>query len=180
MTKKRVTSSKKNSDSDQISHSMAHYLLAVHKLKETKGYVRVTDVASELNISKGSVSTTLNGLKRKGFICEEAGTKFLLLTDYGHEEVHQILSNRVLLFHFFHDLLGVDKASSRESACSMEHLMGEEIRAKFFDFMKTISLPSRSDEKKELLKSISNFQTELDLDQYETLAEFIDGQQPNY
>ncbi len=175
---KKVTRKSRKKESNHISHSMAHYLLAVHKLKETKGYARVTDVARELNISKGSVSTTLSGLKKRGFIAEEKGSKFLLLTDYGHQEVHHILSNRALFYHFFHDLLGVSEASSREGSCLMEHLMSDDIRGQFFNFMKTISLPSRDPKKKKAIKSINDFETALDLNRYETFAEFIDDQQP--
>ena len=50
---------------NELSHSMAHYLLTVHKLREEKGYARVTDIAKDLGLTKGSVSTALNNLKKK-------------------------------------------------------------------------------------------------------------------
>ncbi len=40
---------------NELTHSMAHYLLTIHKLKEEKGYARVTDIAKELGLTKGSV-----------------------------------------------------------------------------------------------------------------------------
>jgi len=75
---------------ETMSHSMAHYLLTIHKLKENRGYARVTDIAKDLGLTKGSVSTALNNLKKKGLIVEEDDSKFLLLTDSGHEEVHPL------------------------------------------------------------------------------------------
>ena len=32
-----------------LSHSMTHYLLTIHKLKEQRGFARVTDIARELS-----------------------------------------------------------------------------------------------------------------------------------
>ena len=41
-----------NKETD-LSHSMTHYLLTIHKLKEQRGFARVTDIARELNLTKG-------------------------------------------------------------------------------------------------------------------------------
>ncbi len=91
----------------ELSHSMAHYLLTIHKLKEGRGFARVTDIAKDLKLTKGSVSTALNNLKKKGFVTEEEDCKFLILTEKGHDEVHRILSSRTLLFYFLKDFVGV-------------------------------------------------------------------------
>ena len=74
-----MTNEKKTRESE-LSHSMVHYLLTIHKLKEDRGYARVTDIARDLGLTKGSVSTALNNLKKKDFVKEEDDTKFLLLT----------------------------------------------------------------------------------------------------
>ena len=89
----------RNSEND-LSHSMAHYLLTVHKLKEQKGYARVTDIAKDLGLTKGSVSTAINNLKKRSLIVEEDESKFLSLSAQGHNIVHHILSSRTLLFYF--------------------------------------------------------------------------------
>ncbi len=65
---------------------MAHYFLVIHELKESKGYARVTDIASSLGLTKGSVSTAINNLKKKNLIVEEEN-KFVTLTQKGHQEV---------------------------------------------------------------------------------------------
>ena len=54
-----------HSPESDLSHSMTHYLLTIHKLKEDRGFARVTDIARELNLTKGSVSTAINNLKKK-------------------------------------------------------------------------------------------------------------------
>ena len=126
------------SDSD-LTHSMAHYLLTIHKLKESKGYARVTDIAKDMGLTKGSVSTALTNLKKKDLVVEDE-SKFLSLSDIGHDEVHSILSSRTLLYYFFKDVLGVDESVSHNDSCLMEHLLSGETREKFFQFMKLVTV----------------------------------------
>ncbi|MCY4523517.1 MAG: metal-dependent transcriptional regulator [Halobacteriovoraceae bacterium] len=146
-----------------LSHSMVHYLLTIHKLKEERGFARVTDIARELDITKGSVSIALNNLKKRDLVEEEEDCKFLVLTQRGHNEVHQILSSRTLLFYFLRDFLGVDEKTAIRDSCLMEHLMSPETAEKFFDFMK-------------ILQNKHNFNTGLEFGNFKDAKEFVDGQ----
>lgn len=121
-----------------LTHSMVHYLLTIHKLREKKGYARVTDIAKELGVTKGSVSTALNNLKKRELVIED-DSKFLSLSKNGHDEVHSILSSRTLLFYFLKDILGVTEETAAQDSCLMEHLVGEETRDRLFQFMKNYS-----------------------------------------
>ncbi len=159
-----------------LTHSMAHYLLAIHKLKEKRGYARVTDISKELDISKGSVSIALSSLKKRSLIVEEEDSKFLLLTERGHEEVHHVLSNRTILFHFFKDLLGVSPDTAHKDACTMEHLLTAEARQKFFDFMKGVSCHCDDNKKKVILEKIKNFNSELHLCDFQKHEDFVHNQ----
>lgn len=171
-----TNSSKTGSEIPEIdlSHSMVHYLLTIHKLKETKGYARVTDIAKELGLTKGSVSTSINNLKKKGYVQEEEDSKFLLLTQNGHDEVHRILSSRTLLFYFLRDFVGVDSETARRDACLMEHLMSAQTSQKFFNFMK--NLACSCDEETKSHASVE-FKTALDLCQFSDAKEFIESQE---
>ena len=162
--------------STNLSHAMVHYLLTIHKLKEDRGYARVTDIAKNLNLTKGSVSTAINNLKKKGLVQEEKDSKFLLLTETGHEEVHQILSSRTLLYYFLKDFVGVKSEIAEKDACLMEHLMSPETNVKFFQFMK--DLACSCDRLKEIgdLPESLKFSTSLDLCNYENVEEFSEDQ----
>jgi DtxR family Mn-dependent transcriptional regulator len=162
MTKK--ASIQHNPDSD-LTHSMAHYLLTIHKLKETKGYARVTDIAKDMGLTKGSVSTALNNLKKRELV-EEDESKFLSLSKEGHEQVHAILSSRTLLYYFFKDILDVDDKTAHNDSCLMEHLLSSETREKFFRFMKDVSSNSHK----------YGIETELDLNQFDDHSEFTSAQ----
>lgn len=161
---------KKNSiqhthDND-LTHSMVHYLLAIHKLKEAKGYARVTDIALEMGLTKGSVSTALTNLKKRELVLEDE-SKFLSLSHSGHEAVHEILSSRTILFYFLKDIIGVNEEIAHKDSCLMEHLMSSETRDKFFNFMKSLC----SDEHKNV-----QFSTSFDFTQFKHEHDFAEIQ----
>jgi Mn-dependent DtxR family transcriptional regulator len=157
----------------ELSHPMVHYLLTIHKLKENKGFARVTDIAKDLGLTKGTVSSMLTSLKKKNYIEDEADCKFVILTKDGHDEVHRILSSRTLLYYFLRDFVGVDDQTAKNDSCQMEHLMSPVTGAKFFQFMKDLacSCDSSKDQHKKL-----NFKTSLDLCSYQTADDFIHQQ----
>lgn len=161
----------------ELSHSMVHYLLTIHKLKETRGFARVTDIAKDLGLTKGSVSTAINNLKKRDLVTEEADCKFLILTDRGHEEVHRILSSRTLLFYFLKDFVGVSEEIAERDSCLMEHLMSPETNDKFFRFMKDLACTCDNIQKSGgSLPEHFQFQTTLDLCDFETSDEFVESQ----
>lgn len=147
---------------NDLTHSMVHYLLSIHKLKESKGYARVTDIALEMGLTKGSVSTALTNLKKRGLVLEDE-SKFLSLSSTGHEAVHGILSSRTLLFYFLKDIIGVNDEVAHKDSCLMEHLMSTETREKFFQFMK--SLTNEEFKKK-------SFKTTIDFSRFEGPEDF--------
>ena len=147
---------------NDLTHSMVHYLLAIHKLKESKGYARVTDIALEMGLTKGSVSTALTNLKKRDLVTEDE-SKFLSLSSNGHEAVHGILSSRTLLYYFLKDIIGVSEEVAHKDSCLMEHLMSSDTRERFFNFMKTLC----SDEVKKV-----DFHTSFDFNQFEHQHDF--------
>jgi len=166
MTEKPIS----HTNDNDLSHSMVHYLLTIHKLKEEKGYARVTDIAKDLQITKGSVSTALNNLKKKELVFEEEDSKFMNLTTEGHQEVHKVLTSRTLLFYFLKDFVGVSEKVSHKDSCLMEHLMSDETRDKFFNFMKTLTTSCEC--KKPGSNETYKFQTALDFSSYENAEHF--------
>jgi len=162
----KKTNATHSHDSD-LTHSMVHYLLAIHKLKESKGYARVTDIALEMGLTKGSVSTALTNLKKRQLVLEDE-SKFLSLSSSGHEAVHGILSSRTLLYYFLSDIIGVSEEIAHRDSCLMEHLMSEETREKFFNFMKSLC----SEDLKKL-----NFTTTFDFSKFKHQHDFEEIQQ---
>jgi DtxR family Mn-dependent transcriptional regulator len=150
---------------NELTHSMAHYLLTIHKLKEDKGYARVTDIAKELGLTKGSVSTALTNLKKRELVVEDE-SKFLSLSALGHDEVHRILSVRTLMFYFLKDVLDVKEATAHKDSCLVEHLLSEDTRKGLFKFMQKIVKNPKS----------INLKTKLNIDEFKNHDDFLEAQ----
>ena len=118
---------------NEITHSGAHHLLAIHDLVSDRGYARVTDVARFLDITTGSASTNLKSLKSRGLV-EEDDNKFLKLTSKGQKLAQAILTKRKILREFFTSVLGVASDQAEIDACKTEHLLSMETTSKMAKF----------------------------------------------
>lgn len=112
-------------DENDITHSAAHYLMAIDALRDEYGYARVTDVAGMLDISRGAASMAISQLKKRDWVTEDRN-RFLLLTENGAEMARQVERNFRVLAQFFEKVLGVDPETASADACKMEHLVSLE------------------------------------------------------
>ncbi len=124
-------------EENSLSHSVAHYLMAINRLREDQGYARATDVANMLSISRGAASLALSQLREKGLV-EEDTKRFLSLTHEGDTLAHKVEHNFVLLTRFFEDVLGVSPEFARADACKMEHLLSEQSSRALVQFLKLL------------------------------------------
>lgn len=124
----------KQFEENGITHSGAHHLLAVKELLETRGYARVTDVAKQLNITTGSASTNLKGLKKKGFVVEDEN-KFLALSEQGEAMASAVLKRKQVFQAFLIDVLDVNSEQAEIDACKTEHLISAETALKLEAFL---------------------------------------------
>ncbi len=124
----------KQFEENNITHSAAHHLTAIHELREKRGYARVTDVAKHLNITTGSASTNLKSLKAKGLIIEDEN-RFLALTDEGLAIAKAVLSRKGILEKFLVDVLKVSAEQAEIDACKTEHLISSETAKKLTKFV---------------------------------------------
>jgi Mn-dependent DtxR family transcriptional regulator len=129
----------KSFDENTLTHSAAHYIMTIHELLETHGYARVTDIAKQLNITRGSCSISLKPLKKRGLVVEDHN-KFLLLSEEGKRLALIVEKNDELLEYFFKHVLGVNEDQAEIDACKLEHLLSIETSIKlcsFIELMKT-------------------------------------------
>ncbi len=128
---------------NELTHSMAHYLMAIDSLRQEFGYARVTDVADKLEVSRGAASMAIANLKKHGWVTEDPN-RMLLLTEVGSSMADVVEHNFQILSKFFVDILGVDKDVAHADACKMEHLMSLETGQKLVHFMRfLLSDPAR-------------------------------------
>ena len=88
-------------------------------LKERRGYVRSVDVATQLGVTKPSVSYATQRLRENGYITMDTDG-LIGLTDAGMEIASRIYERHKLLTQILIDL-GVSEEAAREDACKIEH-----------------------------------------------------------
>ncbi len=112
-------------EKNPVSHSAAHYLMAIDGLRRELGYARVTDVADRLEVTRAAASAALSQLKKRELVAEDPN-RFLLLTEEGARVVKQVELNFRTLSRFFQEVLHVSPEVAHADACKMEHLMSLE------------------------------------------------------
>ena len=103
----------------KIQQSSEDYLEAMLMLKERRGYVRSVDVATQLGVTKPSVSYATKRLRENGYITMDTDG-LIGLTDAGMEIASRIYERHKLLTQILIDL-GVSEEAAREDACKIEH-----------------------------------------------------------
>ncbi len=124
-------------EENELSHSAAHHLMAIHELREMHGYARVSDIAKHLSITKGSVSTAMKHLKERGYVQEDLN-RFLKLTEQGLKVVQEVEATRLVVQRFLRDALGMDEDDAMIDACKVEHLISNEARARLVCFLRML------------------------------------------
>ena len=108
----------------KIQESAENYLETILVLHNRKGYVRSTDIATELGFSKPSVSVAMKNLRTNDYIVmDENG--FISLTDKGMKIASAVYEKHTVLSRWLMSL-GVSEKTATEDACRMEHVISEE------------------------------------------------------
>ena len=108
----------------QILRAAEDYLEAILMIHERQGYVRSTDVAEQLGISKPSVSNATKRLRESEYLTTDPAG-MLVLTPSGMEIASQIYARHRALTNFF-IRIGVCPEQAREDACKIEHDISQE------------------------------------------------------
>lgn len=124
----------KVSEQTPVTHSMGHYLMAVRDQLRDKGYARVTDISTRLDVARSSVSVMLESLREKGYLTKDEN-HFFQLTNRGEQVARQVYGNHLLLETFLHEILGVEQETALLDACRMEHLLSRDSSRRLLCFL---------------------------------------------
>ena len=106
-----------------LQESGEMYLETIYVLSKESSTVLAIDIGNHLGYSKSSVSRALGLLKEKGYI-EKSETGGIKLTKDGEKIAKTIYERHSVLSTLFMNL-GVDKKTSVEDACRIEHYISE-------------------------------------------------------
>src|ERR671923_2834453 len=106
------------------SQSAEDYLERIYELIEEKGYARVVDIASSLDVRQASVTSMVQKLGELGYINYEK-YRGLVLTDKGREVATRIQRRHETLSRFF-SLLGLAPNTQQADIEGIEHHLSAE------------------------------------------------------
>jgi Mn-dependent DtxR family transcriptional regulator len=101
------------------SQSAEDYLERIHQLIQEKGYARVVDIASSLDVKQASVTSMVQKLDELGFLKYEK-YRGLVLTDKGREVARRIQNRHETLSRFF-SLFGLSAETQQQDIEGIEH-----------------------------------------------------------
>ena len=130
-----MTDAWKEFEQNPVTHSAAHHLVAILELRTEYGYARVSDVARLLEITRGSASITLKGLKQRGLVTEDE-RRFLGLSSVGEKIARSVIARKTVMKKLFMDVLGVDESQADIDTCKIEHLISNETAKRAVRFLR--------------------------------------------
>ncbi|MCI0747050.1 MAG: transcriptional regulator MntR [Verrucomicrobia subdivision 3 bacterium] len=101
------------------SQSAEDYLERIHELIEEKGYARVVDIASSLDVKQASVTSMVQKLGELGYLNYEK-YRGLVLTEKGKAIATGIQKRHETLSRFF-SLFGLDEQTQKQDIEGIEH-----------------------------------------------------------
>lgn len=142
-----------------LTHSAAHYLMAVMHLRKRQGYARATDVAEYLGVTRGAASRAMMLLKERGWITEDAH-RMLDLSEEGRHLARNVERNFLVIECFLEDILGVPAELAHEDACKMEHLLSPRTTRALLRLIQVLARDKRN--LNALRAKLANFQPQCD------------------
>lgn len=127
----------KESSKSNITPSVTRYLIAIDELHKKQGYARLVDIASLLDTSVGSLSTSLKNLVQKGMI-EMDDNKHFSLSEEGAAALRQMRGTFFVIQRFLTQILGVEEETAFADALKIEHLLSKESTGKILNFTRAI------------------------------------------
>jgi DtxR family Mn-dependent transcriptional regulator len=115
-------------EANEITHSAAHYLLAIAAAMKTGRAPRAADIARQLGVSRAAASLQVRTLRENGLL-EVDDHHHISLTRGGADLVARIAGKREIVRVFLEEVLGVDSATAEMDACKVEHLISEQTGA---------------------------------------------------
>jgi DtxR family Mn-dependent transcriptional regulator len=108
-----------------MTESLEMYLETISLLHDRLRIARVTDIATELGVSKPSVHAALHELERRGLITHEHYGE-VFLSPEGKEASAEIRRRHGLLTAFLREEVGVPADIAEQDACRIEHYLSKE------------------------------------------------------
>ncbi len=121
----------------QFDTTTQEYIEIIHELQKNYHVARVKDIAEKRGVTRSSVSTALNLLKKKKLIVHENYGQ-VQLTQEGQRLGQELEKCHNTIKHFLIQILGVNANQAELDACKMEHYMSALTVKKLLKFVRLV------------------------------------------
>jgi DtxR family transcriptional regulator, Mn-dependent transcriptional regulator len=126
----------KEFEANELTHSSAHHLVAIHDLGAAYGgWARVSDIARSLGITRGSVSINLRSLKKRNLVVTDEH-RMVKLSPAGERIVESVVARKTAVKAFLCEVLGLSEEQAEIDSCKIEHLVSHHMSERLVDFMR--------------------------------------------
>jgi len=115
-----------NAEEILLSNQAEEYLEAIYRLEQKGGFARTMELARNLKVVPGSVTNTIENLKRKGLVIHKP-YKGVKLTENGRKIASSVVRRHRLAERLLTDILHLDWSKVHDLACKLEHALSPEI-----------------------------------------------------
>ncbi|MBP8989355.1 MAG: metal-dependent transcriptional regulator [Clostridia bacterium] len=120
-----------------LSPSSEDYLETILELSDQNNAVRSVDIANHLGVSKASVNKAMGILREMGLIEQEHYGQ-VYLTEHGRLHAQDILDRHAMIKRFLTDILHIQEETAELDACRMEHVISDETKTKWLNWLREI------------------------------------------
>ena len=117
-----------------VSPSLEDYLETILSLQKRNQTVRVTDIATEMSISKPSVNKAIKNLKQHELVLHEHYGD-ITLTEKGAEIAQSVTFRHMVVKKFLCELLQVEENIAEAEACKIEHSISASTLQKLSEYL---------------------------------------------
>lgn len=121
----------------KLTSSQEEYLKTIYLLEKNSKKVRVTDIATRLEITKPSVNKAINMLKDMKLINYKAYGN-ITLTKEGEIYAIEVMKKQDILKMFLVEILNIDKKQAEKEAIAMKHAISEQTAKKLNQYITQI------------------------------------------
>lgn len=109
-----------------LTPQLEDYLEAIAELQKVDRVARAKDIADRLEITRGTVTSALKSLSRKGLINYQPYSH-ITLTEEGEELAAAIIHRHRTIARYLHEVLQLDWKVAEDNACRAEHVLDREV-----------------------------------------------------
>jgi DtxR family Mn-dependent transcriptional regulator len=111
---------------DHVSPAIEEYLEQIYRLEQSHGVARTTQIAEKVGVELGTVTNTVDALKKRRLVLHEP-YKGVKLTESGRRIALLVLRRHRLAERLLTDLLDVDWSRVHDLACRLEHAIPDDL-----------------------------------------------------